>query len=151
MGDGPLHVIAVTGFVTNAEGLVLLVRVASRGWEMPGGQVEEGEDLVTALRREVEEESNCSIEVRGLIGIYSRLTAPALVVHLFRCRYVSGEAHPREAEIPEVGWFTTEEARRMVTHSPSAERLADAISATGGVAYRAYRIAPYELVAETRI
>lgn len=136
---GPLHVNAVTGFVTNTAGRVLLVRVASRGWEMPGGQVEEGEDLFVALCREVEEESGCSVEVRDLIGVYSRLTSPAMVVHLFRCEHASGEASPREADIPEVGWFDPGEAIRLVRRSPSAERLADALagrsaSSTGPIA-----------------
>jgi 8-oxo-dGTP pyrophosphatase MutT (NUDIX family) len=39
----PLHVVAVTGFVADAGGRILLVRVLARGWELPGGQVEEGE------------------------------------------------------------------------------------------------------------
>jgi len=56
--DHPSHIAAVVGCVRDDAGRVLLVRVAARGWEMPGGQVEEGEDLVTALQREVEEESN---------------------------------------------------------------------------------------------
>jgi 8-oxo-dGTP pyrophosphatase MutT (NUDIX family) len=64
--------VAVTGFVTDAEQRVLLVRVVSRGWEMPGGQVETGESLPGALRREVEEESGCRIDVDRLIGIYSK-------------------------------------------------------------------------------
>jgi len=147
----PSHVNAVTGFVTNAEGQVLLVRVASRGWEMPGGQVEEGEDLLSALRREVEEESNCSIEVRELIGVYSKLTPPAMVLHLFRCGYVQGEARPREEAVPEVGWFIPEEALRLVTHPPSAQRLADALSGGESVVYRAYRLQPYGVVTEERI
>ena len=58
MTDHPSHIAAVVGCVRDDAGRVLLVRVAARGWEMPGGQVEEGEDLVTALQREVEEESN---------------------------------------------------------------------------------------------
>jgi ADP-ribose pyrophosphatase YjhB (NUDIX family) len=49
----PLHVVAVTGFVRDAAGRVLLVRVLDRGWELPGGQVEEGEWLTAALEREV--------------------------------------------------------------------------------------------------
>ena len=47
--DFPCHIVAVGGLVRNADGLILLMRHPRRGWEFPGGQVEEGEDL--PLRR----------------------------------------------------------------------------------------------------
>jgi 8-oxo-dGTP diphosphatase len=142
----PLHVVAVTGFVRDAAGRVLLVRVRDRGWELPGGQVEEGEWLTAALEREVEEESGCRVEAQQLIGVYSKLTAPFMVLHLFACKYASGEARAREDVVPEVGWFDVEEARERVTHPPSAQRLSDALSSSGEVFYRAYRLRPYELL-----
>jgi 8-oxo-dGTP diphosphatase len=144
--EHPLHVVAVTGFVQDAAGRVLLVRVLERGWELPGGQVEEGEWLTAALEREVEEESGCRVQAERLIGVYSKLTAPAMVLHLFACTYAGGEARAREDAVPEVGWFEVDEARRLVTHPPSAQRLADALSFAGEVVYRAYRLRPYELL-----
>ena len=144
VSEHPLHVVAVTGFVQDAAGRVLLVRVRERGWELPGGQVEVGEWLTAALEREVEEESGCRVEAKRLIGVYSKLSAPAMVLHLFACRYAGGEALAREDAVPEVGWFEHEEARRRVTHPPSAQRLADALSFSGEVVYRVYRLRPYE-------
>lgn len=151
MAANPLHVVAVTGFVRDAAGRILLVRVLDRGWELPGGQVEEGEWLTAALEREVEEESGCRVQAERLIGVYSKLTAPSMVLHLFACRYASGEARAREAVVPEVGWFDAEDARRRVTHPPSARRLADALSFTGEAVYRAYRLRPYESLLERAI
>jgi 8-oxo-dGTP diphosphatase len=142
----PGHVIAVTGFVRDQAGRILLVRVADRGWELPGGQVDRGEDLPSALEREVAEESGCRVAVESLIGVYSKLTEPSMVLLLFRCAYLDGEASPREEVVPEVGWFSPEEARRLVAHSPSAQRLADALAFDGQVVYRAYRLRPYEPV-----
>src|SRR3954447_12432258 len=142
----PVHVVAVTGVVRDATGRILLVRVLDRGWELPGGQVEEGEWLTAALEREVGEESGCRVQAERLIGVYSKLTAPSMVLHLFACRYASGEARAREELVPEVGWFDPEEARERVTHPPSAQRLADALSFSGEIAYRAYRLRPYELL-----
>jgi 8-oxo-dGTP diphosphatase len=144
--EHPGHVVAVTGFVMDQTARVLLVRVADRGWEMPGGQVERGEDLPAALEREIEEESGCRVAVESLIGVYSKLTEPSMVLLLFRCAYLSGEASPREEDVPEVGWFPPEEAGRLVAHSPSAQRLADALAFDGEVVYRAYRVRPYEPV-----
>lgn len=110
---------------------------------MPGGQVEEGEDLVTALQREIEEESSCHVSVGNLIGVYSKVSPPAMVLHLFACSHVRGSAAAREHEVPEVAWFEPSQARQMVSHPPGARRLADAL-APNGVVYRAYRVEPYE-------
>ncbi len=118
---------------------------------MPGGQVEEGEDLVSALKREVEEESGCEIEVERLIGVYSKLSPPVMALHLFAAVYLSGEARAREEAVPEVGWFSEDEARRLVTHPPSAQRLADALVGADGIVFRAYRLNPYEAVRGERL
>lgn len=69
MSEHPGTLLAFPGFVTAADSRTLLVYVARRGWEMPGGQVELGEDAISALRREVEEESGCRVEPERLIGI----------------------------------------------------------------------------------
>jgi 8-oxo-dGTP diphosphatase len=151
MSGHPLHVVAVTGLVRDEAGRILLVRTAARGWEMPGGQVEEGEDLVAALRREIEEESGCRVKVDRLIGVYSKLTPPVMALHLFACSYISGEARAREEEVPEAGWFSAEEARRLVSHPPSTQRLVDALSPIGGVIYRTYRLNPYVIIDAQRL
>ena len=143
--------VTVTGCVRDASGRVLLVRMASRGWEMPGGRVEEGEDLVAAVAREVEEESGCVVEPERLLAVYSKLSPPPMTLHLFACRHVSGEARAREEAIPEVGWFEEEEARRLITHPPSAQRLADALSDPERLVYRSYRVGPYEPLGEWRL
>jgi 8-oxo-dGTP diphosphatase len=118
----------VTGFVTGTDGRILLVKVDRRGWQMPGGQVEEGEDLVTALRREIAEESSCRIEVGDLVGLYSRISAPALLVALFRCTHTGGDPRPQDDDRLEAGWSSFEEARRLVTQPVTAGRIADALA-----------------------
>ena len=62
----PTHIVAVGGLISNSEGRVLLVKSPRRGWEFPGGQVEIGEDLISALKREVKEEAGVDIEVKQL-------------------------------------------------------------------------------------
>jgi ADP-ribose pyrophosphatase YjhB (NUDIX family) len=66
----------VLGLVTDTRERFLLVKGDRRGWEPPGGQVELGEDLAVALKREVREESGCEIEVGRLVGVYSNLGGP---------------------------------------------------------------------------
>jgi hypothetical protein len=74
-----------------------------------------------------------------------------MVLHLFACTYLGGEARAREEAVPEMGWFEAGEARRLVAHSPSAQRLDDALSDSGDVRYRVYRIQPYEEIASRRL
>ena len=65
-------VVAVTAFVLDEEGRVLLIRRTDNGhWALPGGGQEFGEFIAESTIRETKEESGIDIEVTGLIGIYS--------------------------------------------------------------------------------
>jgi ADP-ribose pyrophosphatase YjhB (NUDIX family) len=85
----PRHIVAVAGLVTNAEDRILMIRGPRRGWEFPGGQVEEGESLIDALKREIDEETGIQVEVGKLVGVYSNLKAH-IVVCDFLCTPISG-------------------------------------------------------------
>lgn len=139
----PRHIVAVMGVVRDRHGRLLLVRTERRGWEPPGGQVERGEDLITALEREVAEESGCAVAVGRLVGVYSNVVDLGIVMFTFLCTHVAGEPSAGE-ECTEAGWFTLEEARGLVTHPAQAAKLEDAIAAdtTPGVVYRVYRTVP---------
>ncbi len=66
--------LAVKAIVVNdAEECLLLRRSAANRsfvgcWEWPGGKVDSGEEFVTALLREVREETGLSVEVTGFYG-----------------------------------------------------------------------------------
>lgn len=68
----PLHFISVAGLVYK-ENKVLLIKSENRGWEIPGGVVEQGEDILEGLKREIFEESGIVAEPEKLVGIYQRL------------------------------------------------------------------------------
>ncbi|WP_246537806.1 NUDIX domain-containing protein [Saccharopolyspora endophytica] len=66
--------LAPTSFavVRNAQGRVLLVqRIDTRNWELPGGKVNFGESALDTVVREVNEEAGILITVTGLAGIYT--------------------------------------------------------------------------------
>ncbi|MDR6227152.1 NUDIX hydrolase [Desmospora profundinema] len=104
-GGVPRHIISVFGVVTNDQGELLLVRTFWRGetWEPPGGQVEEGEALDVAVKREIREETGLEVEVAGVSGVYQNLEVGNVAIG-FRARVISGQPSP-SPETQEVAFF----------------------------------------------
>jgi 8-oxo-dGTP diphosphatase len=90
--------LAVSGAIFR-DGRVLVVRRArspGKGfYSLPGGRVEFGESLHTALRREVDEETGLRIEILGLAGWREVLPANGggghYVIMSFAARWTAGE------------------------------------------------------------
>lgn len=147
----PTHIVAVGGLVRRADGKVLLVKNPRRGWEFPGGQVETGETLPEALAREIKEESGVTARVVKLAGVYSSITVkagfggagmvPTKVILDFLCEYISGVPGVSD-ETTDSGWFTPDDAKKMVDYPPYIDRLAQMLSFDGTVRYSAYE-APF--------
>jgi 8-oxo-dGTP diphosphatase len=80
--EHPKHIIAVSALVKNEKDEVLLLRTHLRSdtWEMPGGNVEIGEPLDEAVRREVFEETGILIRPIGITGVYYNATRHVLAV-----------------------------------------------------------------------
>jgi ADP-ribose pyrophosphatase YjhB (NUDIX family) len=54
-----LYRISLKGFILNSEGKVLVVKETGRDWwDLPGGGMDHGEDIKSALAREMKEEVN---------------------------------------------------------------------------------------------
>jgi 8-oxo-dGTP diphosphatase len=143
MREPPRHIVAVMGVVTDQRGRILLVKTERRGWEPPGGQVERGEDLIAALKREIVEESCCEVEVGRLVGVYSNVGALGIVMFTFLCTHIAWEPRGSD-ECDDAGWFTRDEALRLVTHEAQAMKLRDALNAENlpGIAYGVYQTTP---------
>ncbi len=97
----PRHIVAVSAFVTNQQWHVLLVKTHRRSdtWELPGGQVEEGEPLDKAVVRECLEETNVTIQPKGITGVYYNAASHILTV-VFYGEYVSGTIQIQPEENP---------------------------------------------------
>ncbi len=103
----------VPGVVTDELGRVLLLRRADNGqWEPPGGIVEEHEDLLTALVREVREETGYTIQPGPLTGVYKNMGF-GIIALVFRCSPTSGTA-ARGSESKDVRWVPASQIGELV-------------------------------------
>ena len=89
-------------------GMVLLTqREDFEVWCLPGGQVEDGESLAEAARREAREETGLEVELTSLVGIYSRPFWHHEGAHIavLAARAVGGELRPQPSEVVEARFF----------------------------------------------
>src|SRR5690625_1534221 len=115
------HFVSAAAIVTNEKNEILLIKGPSRGWEMPGGQVEQGESIKEAAIRETKEESGINIEILKFCGIFQNVEA-SICNTLFLGRAVGG-VPTTSPESLEVGFFPIEEALKMVTFNNFRERI----------------------------
>ena len=64
--------VVLRGGASGAPEVLLVRRTSPTGWELPGGNVEPGEDPQTAAVREVKEETGIDVMVQRLLGIFVR-------------------------------------------------------------------------------
>ena len=98
-------------------GRVLLARRAHppfQGfWDIPGGFLNEGEDPLDGLRRELREETGLEVEPERFLGIWmdrygGDSTAEATLNLYWTVRVVSGDAAPAD-DVSELRWFNPDE------------------------------------------
>ena len=133
----PRHIVAVVALVRDANDRVLMIDSPRRGWELPGGQVEEGETLPGALIREVREETGFEIEVGRLAVVHSNLAAPSKVILGFECRVLRGKPACSDESVA-VEWVTADAVLERIVHPAIAQRAADLMAGNEDVLYRAY-------------
>lgn len=117
----PKHIVSAATIVLNDHNEILLIKGPRRGWEMPGGQVEEGESLKNAAIRETKEESGIDIEVIKFCGIFQNVNR-SICNTLFLAKVIGGEP-TTSSESLEVGFFSIEKALEMVTFKNFRQRI----------------------------
>ncbi len=105
--------IAVVGAVIVKDGLVLCAQRGEAGalpgmWEFPGGKIESDETPQQALRREIEEELDCTIEVGDKITTTSHeYDFGVVTLTTYYATLVAGQ--PSTSEHAELRWLTPSE------------------------------------------
>ena len=132
----PRHIVAVAALVRDEQGRVLMIRSPRRDWEFPGGQVEEGENLIEALQREVLEETGILVSVGTLAGVYSNVKSHIVMLD-FLCQPVGGELKT-SAESLEVEWVEPNDVLTRIQRPVIRDRMKDMLEFNGQVVYRAY-------------
>lgn len=156
----PKHIVTVAGMITNDNDQVLMMKHPKRGWELPGGQVEVGEDLITALEREIFEETGVKAKIGRITGIYSNIevqegyngfeTIPTILNCNFTGQYIEGDLRTSDESL-EVSWIDRDEVLELVTTEFILERIKDMLEFDGTVKYRAYTRNPYIIHVERDI
>ncbi|MBO4139303.1 NUDIX domain-containing protein [Micromonospora tulbaghiae] len=125
-------VVAVTVFVQDEQGRVLLIQRTDNGlWALPGGAQDFGEYVAETAVRETREESGVEVEVTGVVGIY---TNPNHVIEYsdgevrqqfsicFRARYMAG--HPTTSdESAAVRWVAQQDLDNLAIHPSMRLRI----------------------------
>lgn len=105
-------------------GRVLLVRYSQSSpvhdsrawgtWDMPGGRLNTGENVVEGVKREVREEIGVDVVIGGILstGTFVKFNGGTNFFVIYEARLVSDDAVfvPEEAEVAEIQWVDEKEA-----------------------------------------
>lgn len=112
IGGAPLPLVGVTAVVFNDEKVLLGRRADNGAWQSVSGIVDPGEEPADAAVRECREEAGVTVRATRLALVqqlpritYANGDQVDYLDLVFRCDWVSGEPHPADGELTEVGWY----------------------------------------------
>lgn len=138
----PQHIVAVFCLIRSSNREILMIESPIRGWELPGGQVEEGENLLQALEREIMEETGVQVEIDRLKGVYSRLDPPHMVLLGFTGTYRSGNLSTSNESLT-VEWVQPDQVLSRISRPAIRDRIQDLLAENPQCKFRCYTSDPY--------
>ncbi|MBQ8298557.1 MAG: NUDIX domain-containing protein [Clostridia bacterium] len=98
-------------------------------WNLPSGHVEENEYIFNAAIREVKEETNLDVELKGLISVYNNMFEENFCISFVFASKIDkyNEIKFDEDEIKEVNWYSFEEIRNMSANLRDSEYIINVI------------------------
>lgn len=121
MNNTPKHKVIAAAVVLNDNNEILLLYGPKRGWEIPGGRVEEGESLTAAVIRETREETGVEIEIINFCGVFQDVKRSVLS-HLFLAKPIGGKCRT-SSESDEVGYYAVGDALNKVNWNSIKEQI----------------------------
>lgn len=119
------------GVVLNSEGKILVVSQHGTSWSLPKGHIDDGEDALTAAKREIFEEAGIQrIEFVKALGDYQRFkigkdgaddTSELKTISMFLFKSDEETLKPVDPANPEARWIKREEAANLLTHPKDKE------------------------------
>ena len=147
----PTHIIAAAGIVINESGEILLVKHNHDGWVFPGGQVEIGENVIDAVKREVMEEAGVDIDVGELFCVSSNTgkhpgyngvkEVPTKIMLDFICRAKSGTPRPSD-ENSASAYYPADSVPKLIIAPAVLERFKAFLEYSGRPTYLEYVTKP---------
>jgi 8-oxo-dGTP diphosphatase len=107
------HIItSVVAVILNDDGEVLLTKrnipPFQGEWVMPGGKINLGEPIISALQREVREEVGLEVAVEDMVDVFEHVTPGDdnyhFVILYYRCRPLSCSIRHNQDEVSEARW-----------------------------------------------
>jgi 8-oxo-dGTP pyrophosphatase MutT (NUDIX family) len=120
------------GVVLNDKGELVITNQRGDSWSLPKGHLEDGEDTLTAAKREIAEETGITDLhfVRPLThytrhpmsrGARGEIKSELKTISLFLFTTKQRTLKPTDPHNPEARWVTPEQASRMLTHPVDRE------------------------------
>jgi 8-oxo-dGTP diphosphatase len=84
-------------------------------WDTPGGTIHFGEEINTALKREIYEETGLTCEQKDILYVYSFMSGPSRhqFQMVYRCLYLSGDISLTSGDHDEYRWVTLKELSQL--------------------------------------
>lgn len=147
----PTHIIAGAGIVINENDEVLLVKTYNAGWVFPGGQVEVGENVIDAVKREIMEEAGIEIDVGEVFCISSNTgkhpgyngskEIPTKIMLDFICKAKGGTPRPSD-ENSESAYVPKDKILKLIQTPAIIERYKAYLEYAGRPIYMEYVTKP---------
>ena len=147
----PTHIIAGAGIVLNENDEILMVKTHNAGWVFPGGQVEVGENVIDAVKREIMEEAGVNIEVGEVFCIASNTgkypgyngvkEVPTKIMLDFICKAKGGIPRPSD-ENSKSAYFPKDKVLDLIQAPAIIERYKAFLEYAGRPTYMEYITKP---------